>query len=447
MFSRYASIAPSSVLSTSIKYKEQSLGLIPHYIASDPFGFGLATAGPATTFGGKVHEELEGHGVTAETEYNLIVDELGLPGLVLFVGLMLMLGALVLRGLPQVADTEARIELAAVFAPVFALAIMGLRGAFTDDGRRWALPVVRARGSPPTGLPATACAAAWRSGGQVMRRRRAGADASPVRGHLLPLLGERRGLIAALALTSICSGFTEAAHAGRDRAGRGGARQRQPAGGDRRRADSRRRGDRHSVGVALALTAASPAPAVPDLDPAGANRSRRAVAAAPQAVSHLQSSFMGGAVARSRGAAAGDDDKPGDAGDRRLAAGDHLHDLRVHLRRADDQRARFEPGGGGDCVVGLAALDRSAAAAAVDRRQACACPLAGTDALRGRHQRGDQDGRGDARVRRRRGAASADRHVRAGLLAPRPGTRSCSPSWSPTSSRALSTCCSSPGSW
>lgn len=45
-----------------------------------------------------------------------------------------------------------------------------------------------------------------------MRRR--GARDSAVRGHLLPLLGERRGLIASLALSSICSGFVEAATLG-----------------------------------------------------------------------------------------------------------------------------------------------------------------------------------------------------------------------------------------
>jgi hypothetical protein len=132
VFSRYASIQPSSVVATSASYKERSLGLIPHYISSAPFGFGLATAGAATTFGGKVHEELEGHGVTAETEYNLVVDELGLPGLLLFVGLLATMAILVVRGLPQVADPEVRIDLAAVFAPIFALAVMGLRGGFTD---------------------------------------------------------------------------------------------------------------------------------------------------------------------------------------------------------------------------------------------------------------------------------------------------------------------------
>jgi hypothetical protein len=132
-FSRYASIAPENVTTTSTTYKEKSLGLIPHYIASAPFGFGLATTGPASTFGGKVTGELEGHGVTAETQYNYVVDELGAPGLILFVALLARLCVLVVGRLPKVPDPGVRVELAAVFAPIFAFAIMGLRGAFMDS--------------------------------------------------------------------------------------------------------------------------------------------------------------------------------------------------------------------------------------------------------------------------------------------------------------------------
>jgi hypothetical protein len=132
-FSRYASITPENVTTTSTTYKEKSLGLIPHYIASAPFGFGLATTGPASTFGGKVTGELEGHGVTAETQYNYVVDELGAPGLILFVALLAQLVVLVVRRLPRVPEPDVRICLAAVFAPVFAYAIMGLRGAFMDS--------------------------------------------------------------------------------------------------------------------------------------------------------------------------------------------------------------------------------------------------------------------------------------------------------------------------
>ncbi len=133
VFSRYESIAPSSVVSTSTTYKEESLALIPHYISHDPFGFGLATAGPASNFGGHNKEELEGHGVTAETQYNYVVDELGLPGLILWISLTLTLIVLVVSRLSRVRDVDVRIALAAVFAVVFAYAIMGLRGAFMDS--------------------------------------------------------------------------------------------------------------------------------------------------------------------------------------------------------------------------------------------------------------------------------------------------------------------------
>jgi hypothetical protein len=48
------------------------------------------------------------------------------------VALLLELAVLVIRRLPRVADLDIRIYLAAAFAPIFAFAIMGLRGAFMD---------------------------------------------------------------------------------------------------------------------------------------------------------------------------------------------------------------------------------------------------------------------------------------------------------------------------
>jgi len=130
VFSRYESIAPGSVVQTSTTYKERALSMIPHYISVDPFGFGLATAGPAAGFGGKATGLLEGHGVTAETQYNFIEDELGGPGLVLWVALTIEIIILVLLRLPRVADVDIRICLAAVFAVFVTHAIMGIRGAF-----------------------------------------------------------------------------------------------------------------------------------------------------------------------------------------------------------------------------------------------------------------------------------------------------------------------------
>ena len=130
VFSRYESIAPNKVVETSASYKEKSLALIPHYIQSAPFGFGLGTAGPAVGFGGKVAGLLEGHGVTAETQYNFVEDEFGAPGLFLWLALTVEICILILRRLPRIGDIDIRIDLAAVFAVFLAHVVMGIRGAF-----------------------------------------------------------------------------------------------------------------------------------------------------------------------------------------------------------------------------------------------------------------------------------------------------------------------------
>ncbi len=128
VFSRYESIAPNKVVATSTGYKEVSLSQIPHVIATTPFGFGLASAGPASAFGGHSGVKLEGHGFSAETQYNFVTDELGLPGLILWVSLSLLVIGLAIRGLPRVRDLDVRVYLAGMFAAFIAFTIMGFDG-------------------------------------------------------------------------------------------------------------------------------------------------------------------------------------------------------------------------------------------------------------------------------------------------------------------------------
>lgn len=131
IFTRYASIRPESAGSSTTGYKAVSLGQIPKAIAADPFGFGLGTAGPASTFGGHTKVKLEGHGFSSETEYNYLVNELGAPGLIFWGAFTLMLAMLVLRGLPRVEDPDVRIALAAVFSVLAGLTVEGFAGAYT----------------------------------------------------------------------------------------------------------------------------------------------------------------------------------------------------------------------------------------------------------------------------------------------------------------------------
>ncbi len=128
VFSRYESIAPTKVVGTSTNYKEVSLSQVPHVIAAAPFGLGLGTAGAASAFGGRSKIALEGHGFSAETQFNFLVDELGLPGLVLWSGLALMVIGLAVAGLPRVKNIDVRILLAGMFGPFIAFILMGFDG-------------------------------------------------------------------------------------------------------------------------------------------------------------------------------------------------------------------------------------------------------------------------------------------------------------------------------
>jgi hypothetical protein len=126
-FSRYESIAPGSVTSNR-DTKTTSLTHIPALLEAAPFGVGLGTTGSASGFGGKNTNVLEGHAVSGETEYNFVSDELGLPGLLLWIAFSIRLLVLALRRLPRVPDIELRIYLAAVFATFIAFTIMGFSG-------------------------------------------------------------------------------------------------------------------------------------------------------------------------------------------------------------------------------------------------------------------------------------------------------------------------------
>jgi hypothetical protein len=131
MFSRYEKILEANPTGTCKDCKKEAIGIIPHEISVAPFGVGLGTVGAAGAFGGKSTELLEGHGVTSETQYNFITNELGAPGLILWGGFSILLIVLVVRRLPRVADTDMRIYLAGLSAPLVALFIMGFSGPIT----------------------------------------------------------------------------------------------------------------------------------------------------------------------------------------------------------------------------------------------------------------------------------------------------------------------------
>lgn len=161
---RYASIAPEKAASTATSYKELSLKQIPKAIGQEPFGFGLGTAGAASGFGGKTSVKLEGHGFSSETQYNFVVNELGLPGLIAWVALTLTLLGMGVSRLGRIADLDVRLGLAAILATITGLTIMGFEGAF-----------MAGQGSGPYFWFAAGVIAFWLAGRPAVQRLRGGA--------------------------------------------------------------------------------------------------------------------------------------------------------------------------------------------------------------------------------------------------------------------------------
>jgi hypothetical protein len=124
-FKRYESIGTGS--STTL-HKESAWKKIPQYLEADPFGFGLGSVGAVGGFGGRNTQLLEGHSLTSETQYNLIVNELGAPGLIVWVALSGYMIVFIARGMRRVRDGNLALMLAGTFAPFVAIFLEGSSG-------------------------------------------------------------------------------------------------------------------------------------------------------------------------------------------------------------------------------------------------------------------------------------------------------------------------------
>lgn len=125
-FKRYESLNTSS---ETTLHKEAAWSKIPKYVAAEPFGFGLGNSGPVSGLGGSANKNLfEGHGLTSETEYNVLVKELGAAGLILWPLIPIYLSIFVIRRMRRVRDGELAICLAGAIAAFIPLPIEGSAG-------------------------------------------------------------------------------------------------------------------------------------------------------------------------------------------------------------------------------------------------------------------------------------------------------------------------------
>ncbi len=108
--------------------KLKGLSKIPGTLAHAPFGLGLGIGASASGFGGKEKATIEEQKVPTASTYNLLAVEVGLPGILLWIGFTLSVIALGVTRLRRVADPELRIYLVAVLTTFIAFTIQGFSG-------------------------------------------------------------------------------------------------------------------------------------------------------------------------------------------------------------------------------------------------------------------------------------------------------------------------------
>jgi hypothetical protein len=125
VFDRVEQIAPSQLMHSATEQRGDSVMLAATYARDYPVGAGLGSVGPAAGVG-RTPKAL-----SPDTQFNFLLLELGIPGACVFLALF---GAIICRAarrLRSIADPELRVMLAALAAPLLAMAVMFFGSAIT----------------------------------------------------------------------------------------------------------------------------------------------------------------------------------------------------------------------------------------------------------------------------------------------------------------------------
>jgi hypothetical protein len=122
-FDRYATIAPSSLLSQTQSERGLSLNSIPDYFVKTPLGVGIGRSGPAQGLSDNTDIALRTGGVipNSETEANYLLSELGVPGLLIVLILHVSVVCAAFVSVRRIPDLETRLLIAALAAPLVAM--------------------------------------------------------------------------------------------------------------------------------------------------------------------------------------------------------------------------------------------------------------------------------------------------------------------------------------
>ncbi len=121
-YERYRSIAPSKAVDTAYNYRIDDVSVVPGYIADYPVGAGLGTLGPASTL------RAEKSALSGETNFSFLVAELGVAGMLLLLAFSLRVIWLAGSRIRRIADSETRLLLAGLAAPLIGILIAWISG-------------------------------------------------------------------------------------------------------------------------------------------------------------------------------------------------------------------------------------------------------------------------------------------------------------------------------
>jgi len=122
---RAQSITPTRALSTFSTERGQSVKAFGGMATDHPLGVGLGTVGPASRF----KRTAGGVEFNSETQWNFLVVETGIAGVVIYVAFLMRLMWLALTRIRRVADPAIRLYLAALAAPILGILVAGFSGA------------------------------------------------------------------------------------------------------------------------------------------------------------------------------------------------------------------------------------------------------------------------------------------------------------------------------
>lgn len=123
---RAQSVAPSRAFSTFSMERGTSVARFAEMAAAYPLGAGVGWVGPAAGVGSPGTAQFD-----SETQWNFLLVELGLAGVIIYVALNLRLMSLALTRIRRVGDPALRLHLAALAAPLGALIVAGFAGPTT----------------------------------------------------------------------------------------------------------------------------------------------------------------------------------------------------------------------------------------------------------------------------------------------------------------------------